>query len=151
MFLFHILLSYAISISQAVAVVDPTRPQPSANNNQQTTSPPTMVTASRTALDQQQIFSSSHSSFKGSTAIDPPSPVAMSSMHQVPKTLTSSTSFDSKSSFPSFSTYQMTAEAARLFQTLQQSPLPIPDVTIKAKWDFSLTLLYFSCTYTFKF
>lgn len=47
--------------------------------------------------------------------------------------LTPSNSFDSKSNSqinqaglgPGFAMYQMSAEAARLFQTLQQSPLPI--------------------------
>lgn len=40
--------------------------------------------------------------------------------------LTSSSSFDSKSNMSNFSPFNMSAEAARLFQTLQQSPLPLP-------------------------
>jgi hypothetical protein len=44
------------------------------------------------------------------------------------RVLTSSSSFDSKSNIPNFSSFNMSAEAARLFQTLQQSPLPQNDV-----------------------
>lgn len=39
--------------------------------------------------------------------------------------LTSSNSFDSKAPSPNFPTYHMSAEAAKLFATLQQSPLPL--------------------------
>jgi hypothetical protein len=45
------------------------------------------------------------------------------------RVLTSSTSFDSKAQIPVFS-YQMSAEAAKLFATLQQSPLPIPQTDV---------------------
>lgn len=98
------------------------------------------MSTSRTQLEQQttnSIFNSQSTNFKSST-IDPPSPaphvpIPPMNIHHVPKTLTSSTSFDSKSNIPNFSAYQMSAEAARLFQTLQQSPLPTQDVNIKAK------------------
>lgn len=42
------------------------------------------------------------------------------------RVLTSSNSFDAKSNAPNFAPFNMSAEAARLFQTLQQSPLPLP-------------------------
>lgn len=42
------------------------------------------------------------------------------------RTISSSNSFDSKSSIPNFGhRFQMSAEATKLFQTLQQSPLPL--------------------------
>lgn len=42
------------------------------------------------------------------------------------RVLSTSNSFDSKSSIPNFGPrFQMSAEATKLFQTLQQSPLPI--------------------------
>lgn len=42
------------------------------------------------------------------------------------RVLTTSNSFDSKSNIPSFaSRFYMSAEATKLFNTLQQSPLPI--------------------------
>lgn len=42
------------------------------------------------------------------------------------RTLSTSNSFDSKSSIPNFcNRFQMSAEATKLFQTLQQSPLPL--------------------------
>lgn len=42
------------------------------------------------------------------------------------RALSTSTSFDSKSSIPNFCTrFQMSAEASKLFHTLQQSPLPL--------------------------
>lgn len=42
------------------------------------------------------------------------------------RTISTSNSFDSKSSIPNFSQrFQMSAEATKLFQTLQQSPLPL--------------------------
>lgn len=45
------------------------------------------------------------------------------------RVLTSSNSFDSKSNIPNFGRFQMSAEATKLFNTLQQSPLPInPEV-----------------------
>lgn len=47
------------------------------------------------------------------------------SFHQPQRILTSSNSFDSKSNITNFSPFHMSAEAARLFQTLQQSPLPL--------------------------
>lgn len=49
------------------------------------------------------------------------------------RALSTSNSFDSKSSIPNFSSrFQMSAEASKLFHTLQQSPLPInnSEVTI---------------------
>lgn len=46
--------------------------------------------------------------------------------HHQHRVLTSSNSFDSKSHIPAFASYHMSAEAAKLFATLQQSPLPIP-------------------------
>lgn len=45
------------------------------------------------------------------------------------RVLTTSNSFDSKSNIPNFARFQMSAEATKLFNTLQQSPLPInPEV-----------------------
>lgn len=41
------------------------------------------------------------------------------------RVLTTSNSFDSKSNIPNFSRFYMSAEATKLFNTLQQSPLPI--------------------------
>lgn len=42
------------------------------------------------------------------------------------RTISTSNSFDSKSSIPNFGNrFQMSAEATKLFQTLQQSPLPL--------------------------
>lgn len=42
------------------------------------------------------------------------------------RALTSSNSFDSKSNLPKFSAgFYMSAEATKLFNTLQQSPLPL--------------------------
>lgn len=59
------------------------------------------------------------------TPTPPPPPSSQISPHA--RALTSSNSFDSKSNQPvtNFGMYNMSAEAARLFQTLQQSPLPI--------------------------
>lgn len=46
--------------------------------------------------------------------------------HPSQRVLTSSNSFDSKSNLPSFhNSYHMSSEASRLFNTLQQSPLPL--------------------------
>ncbi|XP_055302048.1 serine/threonine-protein kinase SIK1 isoform X4 [Sitodiplosis mosellana] len=46
------------------------------------------------------------------------------------RALSTSTSFDSKSSIPNFcSRFQMSAEASKLFHTLQQSPLPLNSET----------------------
>jgi serine/threonine-protein kinase SIK2 len=50
--------------------------------------------------------------------------------HTPQRILTSSNSFDSKSNIPNFSPFHMSAEAARLFQTLQQSPLPLPQTDV---------------------
>lgn len=41
------------------------------------------------------------------------------------RVLTTSNSFDSKSNIPNYGRFQMSAEATKLFNTLQQSPLPI--------------------------
>lgn len=42
------------------------------------------------------------------------------------RALSTSNSFDSKSSIPNFcNRFQMSAEATKLFNTLQQSPLPL--------------------------
>lgn len=49
--------------------------------------------------------------------------------HQMPqKILSSSSSFDLKPNGTNYCPFNMSAEAKRLFQTLQQSPLPVPDV-----------------------
>lgn len=55
-----------------------------------------------------------------------PQPPASSMAAAIPRHLTSSNSFDSKpSQLPNFAMFHMSEEARRLFQTLQQSPLPI--------------------------
>lgn len=58
-----------------------------------------------------------------------PTPPPTSIAHHHPpsqRILTTSNSFDSKSNLPNYATnYQMSTEASRLFNTLQQSPLPL--------------------------
>lgn len=59
----------------------------------------------------------------------PPKPNTITSTATSPqnfRVLTTSSSFDSKSNIPSFcNRFQMSAEATKLFNTLQQSPLPV--------------------------
>lgn len=59
----------------------------------------------------------------------PPKPNVITSTATSPqnfRVLTTSSSFDSKSNIPNFcNRFQMSAEATKLFNTLQQSPLPI--------------------------
>lgn len=59
----------------------------------------------------------------------PPKPNIITSTATSPqnfRVLSTSSSFDSKSNIPNFcNRFQMSAEATKLFNTLQQSPLPI--------------------------
>lgn len=86
----------------------------------------TPIPISSTILEQQQPLNSHHpqsSFFQHQTSPQPqPSPSGGYNHHRI---LTSSNSFDSKAQIPNFSTYHMSAEAAKLFATLQQSPLPL--------------------------
>lgn len=83
---------------QATAVADP--------NRTQTTKPTNMELGSTQPMHP----------MNGVTTLPPPQMRALST----------SNSFDSKSSIPNFcNRFQMSAEATKLFQTLQQSPLPI--------------------------
>lgn len=53
------------------------------------------------------------------------------------RVLTTSNSFDSKSNIPAFGRYHMSAEATKLFNTLQQSPLPINQEVISNAFHFN--------------
>lgn len=62
-----------------------------------------------------------HQTSNGLATLPPPTP-----QQTQMRTLSTSNSFDSKSSIPNFChRFQMSAEATKLFQTLQQSPLPL--------------------------
>lgn len=57
------------------------------------------------------------------------------------RALSTSNSFDSKSSIPNFChRFQMSAEASKLFHTLQQSPLPLATEQVRHNFFFSLKI-----------
>lgn len=99
---------------------------------QQTNQPPTQSTnpiQAQPPTAENSVYQFSHHS----TSPQPPQPSPTAQLQQhyhPPRVLTSSNSFDSKSNLPSFAGYHMSAEAARLFQTLQQSPLPVANDVI---------------------
>ncbi|KAG5682439.1 hypothetical protein PVAND_011791 [Polypedilum vanderplanki] len=97
-------------LQQATAVVDTSRSQP----------PQVQIPI----LEQPNSLYSGHFSYHTSPQSSPSGQCNQASYHH--RVLTSSNSFDSKSQIPSFSSYHMSAEAAKLFATLQQSPLPLP-------------------------
>lgn len=102
-------------LQQATAVADPNRVQSSKPTNMELgTTPP------------------KHSTTNGLSTLPPQPPQQM-------RTISTSNSFDSKSNIPSFChRYQMSAEATKLFQTLQQSPLPLePPNTVDSPPKFS--------------
>ncbi|XP_063696369.1 serine/threonine-protein kinase SIK2 isoform X1 [Culicoides brevitarsis] len=103
-------------LQQATAVADPMRNQ---NTNPLVFDP----YQQHPAVLQQQQQAQQQSSSSGNGGKSSSSHLSHS------RILTPSNSFDAKSNSPAptpgFAMYQMSAEAARLFQTLQQSPLPI--------------------------
>lgn len=69
-----------------------------------------------------------HPTSNGLSTLPPPQSSQQQQQPPPPQmhTLSNSNSFDSKSSIPNFcQRFQMSAEATKLFQTLQQSPLPL--------------------------
>lgn len=61
--------------------------------------------------------------------VQPPAPASSTLLQS--RILTTSNSFDSKSNLAGFATsFQMSVEASKLFQTLQQSPLPLPSTDV---------------------
>lgn len=67
------------------------------------------------------------------------------------RALSTSNSFDSKSSIPNFcNRFQMSVEATKLFQTLQQSPLPVGQEVrpfIFSIASFNLLFIVIWCTF----
>lgn len=108
----EMLTSYSMVtfFSQATAVADP--------NRTQTTKPTNMEVGTTPPPPPPPTQPQKHPT-NGVTTLPPPQM----------RVLTTSNSFDSKSSIPNFcQRFQMSAEATKLFQTLQQSPLPISEV-----------------------
>jgi hypothetical protein len=108
--------------SQATAVVDTSR-------SQQPQSQPSSIIAPQVqipVLEQPSSLYPGHFSHHTSPQPSPSGQFNQTPYHHHHRVLTSSNSFDSKSQIPSFSAYHMSAEAAKLFATLQQSPLPLP-------------------------